>query len=69
MHFGGNHCAPEQGKWTRPAVPIPKYSGAICDFQMFIISSDKASDFPPEEVWIIERSGVALDFQLGRRES
>lgn len=50
MHFGGNHCAPEQGKWTRPAVPIPKYSGAICDFQMFIISSDKASDFPAEEV-------------------
>lgn len=30
---------------------------------MFIISSDKANDFPSEEVWIIERSGVALDFQ------
>ena len=30
---------------------------------MFNISSDKANDFPPEEVWIIERSGMALDFQ------
>ena len=65
MHFWRKPSldAPEQGKWTRPAVPILKYSGAICDFQMFNISSDKANDFPPEEVWIIERSGMALDFK------